>query len=359
MKSRSRFTRSLMSALAMLVCNSFMPALWATSASTEFVGWSTNGPAVYRLRFVGTQVMPGLPVSLSPPPADLPPEVRRAMLVFRAASNVTTITNTKPVFDHFVAGSLNNTVWTNFIAHTNGRSMQIWSERSQPFGWPLRDPVVKWNPKSLIWGMRGMTALSPSWQYEGPIGFMPITALTRRHGYTRGHAMGPDRVGNSYAGRKVWFVTRNNQIVQRTILHEIVRTVETSGRDYTLMLFSSDLPEAIEPMRVARPEDGIYSSGPSRYPFCLHAPNVVFETEQGGNVSAEVPGFQVDTMKGGDSGSPNMLPLPGELVFWSGRTSSGASPQMQVDMDTLCRLERLDPAKYQLQWVDLSAYPKY
>ena len=85
----------------------------------------------------------------------------------------------------------------------------------------------------------------------------------------------------------------------------------------------------------------------------------MFKTEQGGNVSADVPGFIVDTMKGGDSGSPNMLPLPGELVFWTGRTTSGASPEMQADMDTLCRLEGLDTRKYRLQWVDLSRYPKY
>jgi hypothetical protein len=28
---------------------------------------------------------------------------------------------------------------------------------------------------------------------------------------------------------------------------------------------------------------------------------------------------------------------------------------MQADMDELCRLEKLDPAKFQLRWVDLGA----
>jgi hypothetical protein len=54
-----------------------------------------------------------------------------------------------------------------------------------------------------------------------------------------------------------------------------------------------------------------------------------------------------------------MLPLPGELAFRDGRTTWPVSPEMQADMDQLCRLEDLDPARYQLQYVDLSAYPSY
>ena len=76
-------------------------------------------------------------------------------------------------------------------------------------------------------------------------------------------------------------------------------------------------------------------------------------------MSAEVPGMSVNTWKGGDSGSPNMLPMPGELVFCNGRSTSGPSPEMQADMDELCKLERLDAKEYQLQWVDLSSYPVY
>jgi hypothetical protein len=63
----------------------------------------------------------------------------------------------------------------------------------------------------------------------------------------------------------------------------------------------------------------------------------------------------VDIWKGGDSGSPNMLPLPGELVFSGGRATSGPGPEMQADMDELCRREGLDPQRYQMQWVELSS----
>ena len=54
-----------------------------------------------------------------------------------------------------------------------------------------------------------------------------------------------------------------------------------------------------------------------------------------------------------------MLPLPDELVFYSGRSTSGPSPEMQADMNTLCAQEGLPASNYQLQWVDLSAFPTY
>ena len=49
------------------------------------------------------------------------------------------------MFDHFVAESLNNTIWTNFITHTNGRNLAVWNVRSHPPGWPGKPPVIQWN----------------------------------------------------------------------------------------------------------------------------------------------------------------------------------------------------------------------
>jgi hypothetical protein len=76
-------------------------------------------------------------------------------------------------------------------------------------------------------------------------------------------------------------------------------------------------------------------------------------------VNTGIVGFTVPAWKGGDSGSPDMLPLGNELVFYGGRSTTSPSPVMQADMDKLCRLEKLDPRKYQLQWVDLSRFPSY
>ena len=330
----------------------------ATSASASFAGWSTNGPAVYGLRTLSIQIQPGPPVSYFPPPEDLPPEIRQAMLRFLKAANFTTIRQTENVFDHFLPESLNHSVWTNFITRTNGRSMVVWNVRTHPSDWPAHAPVAQWNTNSLIWGLKGLTALSPCWEIEGNQGQAPITALTRRHGYTRGHDIGPDGIAKTFAGKKVWFLTTQNTLVEATVRREIVRTKPASGRDYTILVFGSDLPDSIEPMRVVDP-GLVFAISNSKYVISSGVPCPIFKTEQRGNVSADVPGFTLDTYKGGDSGSPNMLPLPGELVFWTGRSTSGASPEMQADMDELCRLEGLDPASYQLQWVDLSGYPAY
>jgi hypothetical protein len=334
---------------------------WSTGKAAgqkPFVGWVTNGPAVFRACVERIQALPGPAMDFSPPPEDLPMEVRRGMLMFRLVSNVTLVTNTTTEFDHYLPESLNRLVWTNFIANTNGKSMTIWSKRARPVDWPARPASVSWNHSSLIWGMNGLTAICPCWQGEGPPGWTPITALTRRHGYARGHSMGPDGFSKDLAGKKVWFLTTNNSIIEVKILRQVVRTRETSRRDYTIVLFASDLPESIQPMRVAHQID-ILGAPPTKYCAFSGTPVVFFKTEQQGNVSADMPGFTVNTMKGGDSGSPNILPMPGELVFLDGRTSSGPSSEMQADMDELCRRGRLAPAKYQLQYVDLSTFPSY
>ena len=170
--------------------------------------------------------------------------------------------------------------------------------------------------------------------------------------------MGPDGFRKDLAGQKVWFLTRNNSMVATRILRHVVRTQEKSARDYTLFLFDADLPPSIEPMRVMAASD-VFAVPHCKYWSFPGVPPLLFKTEQGGNVSADVPGFTLDTIKQGDSGSPNMLPLPGELVFLNGRTTSGPSPEMQADMDELCKFEGLNPAKYQLQYPDLSRYPTY
>jgi hypothetical protein len=323
-----------------------------------FAGWATNGPAVYRLYVQEVHIVPGPPLSYYSPAFDLPMEIRVTLMTFRGAGNLAFVTDTSREFDHFLPESLNHLVWTNFIAHTNGRSMAIWTERTRTLLWPSAPARVRWNPNSLVWGMKGLTAICPCWQGEGPPGWIPITALTRRHGYLLGHGMQKDGVSGEFAGKKVWFLTTNDQIVERTIVRQLSRLRQVSNRDYTIVIFDSDLPKTIEPMRVARPQD-VLGPLPSKYLRCSGTPFVLFKMEQKGNVSAEVPGFTVDTMKGGDSGSPNMLPLPGELVFRDGRTTSPPSSEMQMDMDQLCRLQGLDPARYQLQYVDLTAYPAY
>ncbi len=306
----------------------------------NILSWSTNGPAIY-----ATVLLQATNALTNSQPLAGPKQSDGGSTLNFSATNT--------VFDHFLPGSLNHAVWTNFIAHTNGRNLALWSVRLHPPDWPTKPPVVAWNTNSLLWGMKGLTALSPCWEVEGYSGQVPVTALSRRHGYTRGHGLGHDGTRTNFAGKKVWFLTTDNVLVEATVRREVVRSVPGGARrDYTLLLFSKDLPVGIEPLRVVA-----WANLYAKYPRCNGAPYPIFKTEQGGNVSAEVPGFSLNAWKAGDSGSPDLLPLPGELVFLNGRSTSGPSAQMQADMDTLCALENLNTNHYQLQWVDLSAYP--
>lgn len=309
-----------------------------------FIGWATNGAAIFQnYRVPREWNMP------SPTNNFIGATNQRAM-----RPRIANWSFTNHVFAGFLPESLNQLVWTNFIAHTNGRDLNVWSQRTEPVGWPTIAPVVRWNTNSLVWGMTGMTALSPCWEGEGSLGQVPITLLTRRHGYTRGHSMGAEGFNTRRLGSKAWFLAADNSLIVRTIRREVVR-VGKQG-DYTLFIFDRDLPDSIQPMRVVAAAEA-----QARY-LSSALPGVscpVFKTEQSGQVSAEVTGLTVNTWKGGDSGSPNMLPLPGELVFFGGRSTSGPSPNMQADMDALSNLEGLSPKAYQLRWVDLSKYPIY
>jgi hypothetical protein len=322
---------------------------------TNALGKITNGAGIFELTsYVKTNILPS-PWAHSPiPPPTVAPEIRERLLSRRTQTVAQAVFFTNRSFVGFTPGSLVHLTFTNLLALTNGRSSTIWTERTHPLGWPLRAPTAKWNPVGLMWGMRGLTALSPCWEGEGAPGQNPVTALTRRHGYVRGHGMGPDGFHQTYAGKRIWFLTTNNTLVEVRVTREIVRTMPGSGRDYTILMFNRDLPESITPIRVCDVKDVM-----ARYAFFDNVPSPLFQTEQGGKVSAGLPGFKAELMKGGDSGSPNLLPLPGELVFYSGRTTSSPSPELQADMDELCQREGLSPGKYRLQWVDLSRFPKF
>src|SRR5262249_4401310 len=147
------------------------------------------------------------------------------------------------VFDHFFPESLGHLVLTNLIAHTNGRQTLVWSVRTHPEGWPAKPPLIRWNTNGLMWGMKGLTALSPCWENDGGGGQAPVTALTKRHGYVRGHGMGSDGFTLNRKGKKVWFLTTNNTLIEAVIIRDVVRNIPgAGGKDYTIVLFSKDLP---------------------------------------------------------------------------------------------------------------------
>jgi hypothetical protein len=317
--------------------------------TTNYLGLVTNGPAMVHLYQI-TQSW------TNPTPVTNPIMATNPYFMKMRQSNFSW---TNAVFDSFIPGSLNYTIWTNFLALTNGRTLHLWTERTHPEGWPTNKPLVRWNTNNVMWGMQGLTALSPCWQGEGSPGQVPFSALTRRHAYTRGHGMGPEGFQTLIARHKVWFLTRDNVLVEAIIKRHVTRaSLDANGgrRDYTVVLFDRDLPESIEPLRVV-----MQAEIQSKYPFpgLPGCPQPIFQTEQGGYVSTGIAPLVVNTWKPGDSGAPNLIPLPGEVIFFSGRSTTGPSREMQQDMDELCRLEKLKPEKYQMRKADLSKYSAF
>jgi subtilisin-like proprotein convertase family protein len=245
-------------------------------------------------------------------------------------------------------------VWTNFIAHTNGQTMDMWSERIYPANWPNSPPLLAWNTNCLLYGLDGFTGISQCNEFEGAPGQGPITLLTRRHGYYRGHSAGTNGLRTDIAGQRVWFCAADNTVVQMTIAAVLVRLESdaTNTYDYSIMIFTEDVPTNINPVSVISPVNMeiFYYNTPD-------IPYMFFATEQLGHCAAGVAPFIYDTIKGGDSGSPNMIPSPdNKLIMFSGTSTTGFSPQVQADIDTLSVYEGLNPTNYQLRWYDLSPW---
>ena len=134
----------------------------------------------------------------------------------------------------------------------------------------------------------------------GAFGQVAITALTRRHGYLRGHGMGASGLHPERVGRRIWFCTRDNQVIERKVQLLLVRCRDAGPpgtiRSFCLMPICRP---AIEPMRVVDPE-----KVRRKYLFLPLDHKPVFMALQGGYVSAGVPGWNVP-MRGGDSGAPS------------------------------------------------------
>ena len=245
--------------------------------------------------------------------------------------------------------------WTNFVAHTNGQTtMNMWSERILPVGWPNTPPVLAWDTNCLLYGLDGFTGISQCNEFQGAPGQVPVTLLTSRHGYFRGHGSGPNGLQTNRAGQRVWFCAADNTVVQMTVAAIYVRDEfsSTSDYDYSIVEFTQDVPASIHPVSVISPADmQIYYSDTPDLPYLF------FATEQSGHCEANVPPFIYDIREGGDSGSPNMIPSPdNKLVMFSGTDTTGFNAQMQADMDTLSTYAGINPANYQLHWYDLSPW---
>jgi hypothetical protein len=237
--------------------------------------------------------------------------------------------------------------------------MDMWSTRAYSAGFPDTPPILAWNTNSLLYGRDGFTAICQCSEFEDSPGQLPVTLLTRRHGFMRGH--GQSAVGlqtNGLAGKRLWFCTASNTPVQMTIAAQFVRLGALSNGpfyDYGLVIFTQDVPDSITPISVISVADfqTYYYNTPD-------IPYLTLGTEQNGHCATGaglIPPFIYPLLKGGDSGSPDMLPSPdNKLIMFSGRGISGFSPQVQADIDTLSLWLGLNTNNYRLRWYDLNPW---
>lgn len=291
-----------------------------------------------------------------------------------AVTEATNVTHNLPfsnIFSSYALDSFNYNLHTNVASRTNGRTMQMWATKPATFA--ARNTAVR-NPLFYLKDAVGYSAVSQCWEGQGSAGQLALTALTRRHVYARGHAFGAADGGgvtnSGVAGQQVAFVSSDGTVVTATLGRKITHWGQVGYGDYSIIELTADLPISIDVMPVIISEySGYLPYSPTNYPthqVLMTVPNnALLFVHQDGRVGSTIPGFRTQEsgefpqLFGGDSGSPNMLLIGNELVFYSGRTTTGASAAMQADIDYLCTSDGLNPALYQLTTRTLSAFPLY
>jgi hypothetical protein len=265
------------------------------------------------------------------------------------------------IYDNFYVRLVVCDSWMWNIYDTFNRSLtanstdEVWTTRT--YGNP---PTITWNQNSLLYGRTGFTAISPIGWGPGSPTQVTVTALTRRHGYARGHGMGgPDglRLGSEFVGKTIWFKPADGDPVPATICAAYVRNPENHGNvppDWTVVMFNTDLPDSITPIPLVMLSRTYGSPVTFRtgQTTRMSANMPPFTFHMGGHDDLSRPPFNVqDTFIGGDSGAPNLIPKQdGQLVFIGG-TSTTLGTEIQTDINALCTHMGVSNANYQLNWL--------
>ncbi len=250
----------------------------------------------------------------------------------------------------YVLDALRWAMWTNFIRQTStisGISNIYEAEHTHRTGWPnTAGPIVAFYTNSFLCQYRGFTGISLcnarelsvyQGRYQTNINVPPITALTDRIGYLRGHGVAGPRglhvpsqgYTNDWNGTNIWFCDTNNNVVQDVIAGAYVGDPNGDQNwDFTLVFFKtnlSDLGIAPVPYVMAPP-----SNWNADYHIC-------FKKTQNNDFDTGLPQF-ADVYWGtenGNSGGPLLLPLPsGDLVFMGGITTAYMTGQAVTNMQT-------------------------
>jgi len=252
-------------------------------------------------------------------------------------------------------------VWTNFIAHTNGKSIDMFTTNIYVGAGSPR--ILCWNTNNLIYGAEGFTAFTAESGYSGKYpGTMQGTLVTRRHAIFRGHGWteGSSGILRSNAA-KSFFVTSSNTPVAVMSVASLGRLEVIDGvrYDYAIVLFNADVPDSITPVELI-----MYSNYVSKYVKSTNtSPRVLIQQCQHYKSAVQGGGaFSHNSWVGGDSGAANLLPLPStqgrpfKLAYVSGRSTSGVTPLMLADIDRLTVWAGLNTNVYRPKIVDLRKY---
>jgi len=229
-------------------------------------------------------------------------------------------------FSNYAAGTLGEHCLTNIQARTNaGKTGVLFSGRSTN-GWA-------WSAGSLLSGVTGATGLSM------PTNSWTLTAITPRHAYTAAHQFPGVAVTNGvYVGSVIKFVGTDGATNAATVTASRRRYSDNGfpAEDYTLVIFSADLPATVEPVRVAWATN-IAAKLISEPVANLNVPLPRLETCQHGRVGSQVITlFDGHAMHvGGDSGNPAFLIVSNAIVNYGGTSGSLLSAQFLADLEAL------------------------
>lgn len=254
-------------------------------------------------------------------------------------------------FSNYAAGTFAHTLLTNITARTNaGRDGLIYTNRSANAGWQNRT-------NSLIHGLNGATAIS--FANNSGDGAWRMTAITPRHAYTSAHVSGTVLSNNAWMGTTVYFVGTDGSTNGATVTGSRRRYQDNGypSEDYTLVIFGSDLPAVVEPMKTTWA-----TNITAKLPYLsawLNHPLPLLQTCQHGLVgSTSLSLFDSHQFRvGGDSSNPAFIILSNSLVNYGGVSGTLLSSNFLYDLNALTVEAGLSTNNYQPTIWTLSAFP--
>jgi hypothetical protein len=211
-------------------------------------------------------------------------------------------------FESYETGTLAAALWDHYTANTNGKVSQMWSSRT--IG------SATWNANTLAKLGTNYTGLAYGWQGQSAAGIPPVTAISRRLAYTRGHGMGATGTNSANATKQIWFLTAANATITNTITEQV--TSAGYGEDWTIFVLANALPETIAPVALVSPATLATKRPPSGGPH-----PILFTTQSGTAYSGR--DSWVGSLNPGDSGNPRMIFPGGQLAMFAGTTTSAWS----------------------------------